>query len=1348
MSIKIKYLCLLCLILFTRHLGLTQSFIENPTVIKDNGLPSNTITAITKDNNGFIWIATPDGLSRWDGLKIKTFLPQRENTNSIPAGFRKKNTLLWDDNNKRLILGTIQGLSFYYTERDSFENYLVNIDNLNALHDFINAVYIDRQNTLWIATNSGFAKYNEKNKNFDNYIFSDKLPKNNVFSYKRINIIQDIKQDINNDSILWISNLGGLFSFNKYTENISYFYLENKSFSNILNQLRDILVHPNGNLYIKTWNADMVIFNTITHQYINHIGPYANRKKDYFENTVIPNTIKSKTQIFISSKSGIGTYNIETGQINIIKQFKNKAGHKILLDILYTDNQGIWCGSEYGLFFFKYSRGQIENYIINTKNYTRFYIPATIVENPNSNILYLGYKNSDGLHFFNMSNKKLDVSTYPLKYDSQYNIRDIITDSKNRHIAITRNGIYKINAITNRMSPYFNIKNIPDFTSIIQDNNNNIWVSGHQKGIQKVDLVHKKLISTIDWEKIYKHTKDKPHISKMICDKNDRIWFSDYISYGYYDIESGKVKLFEDNKTKMQVFCFAGFVNDTIWVGTSGWGLGYILPQDPDAGIHLDTLSNDKLNGNSIFSIEKDRKDRFWLLTNAGLEMLSSNRKKSLYYGINEGLWKYDDWTNRDPSFKGKLQVLSSGQIAIQYRRGLGLFYPDSLKVSENKFKVYLFSLKANNITIISDNLLNRNDIVYFKYNQDNIEINYSVLSTNSIQNFQLYHKLSSIDDEWVKSRTGIVSYANLAPGKYTMYLKAQNNAIIPMIDENSFEFVINPPWWATWWAYLLYFLFGITLFYLFHRYYYKRKFAQKENKRLRELDELKNRFYQNITHEFRTPLTVIKGLTNEVLNNINTSEKKKFSSMLHSIGRNSDRLMALVNQILDLAKIENKKLKLNFTCSDIIDLIKIVTESFHSLAKQKNIEFVYYNEIDELCMDFDKEKITIIISNLLSNAIKFTPEYGKIILHIKKESSKSGKDELIIKIKDSGIGISKEDKNRIFERFYQAKKPKEYSTEGTGIGLSIVKEYVKLMKGNINIESEIGKGSIFTIRLAINSISQKDNSISPKIIPENNKIDEFHIQKHNIKDVNNNILLIVEDNIDVANYIATCVDKNHKIIYAKDGEEGIIKAIEYIPDIIITDLMMPKKDGFELCEVLKNDIKTSHIPIIMLTARSMEEDKLKGYKVGADAYLIKPFNKNELNIRLEQLIKLRRKLQKKYNGTFSLPQKSESPEELFLSKLFLIIDKHISEINFKSANLASQIGLSESQLYRKIKSLTDKSTAIFIREYRLNKAASLLKTTNLTIAEIAYDTGFSDPAYFSKVFKLMFNITPGQFRN
>ena len=464
-------------------------------------------------------------------------------------------------------------------------------------------------------------------------------------------------------------------------------------------------------------------------------------------------------------------------------------------------------------------------------------------------------------------------------------------------------------------------------------------------------------------------------------------------------------------------------------------------------------------------------------------------------------------------------------------------------------------------------------------------------------------------------------------------------------------------------------------------------------------------------------------------------------------IERNSDGLLHLVNEMLDLAKIESGNMELNLVQADVIPFLKYVSESFNSLAEENNINLTIYSEIDKLIMDFDGDKLTSIISNLLSNAIKFTPDFGKIIVHINQVIEK-GNTYLFIKIKDNGIGISNDELPNIFNRFYQTDASTVRENEGTGIGLALTKELVELMKGTIKAKSILNKGSEFSLMIPVTRKSPSPKNVKTGNIAHTSLSNKLSIQTEQTIETDSELplVLIIEDNKDVAHYLKTCLEKKYKTIHAINGVLGIEMALEKIPDIIISDVMMPGKDGFEVCETLKSDERTDHIPIIILTAKATIEDRLTGLSHGADAYLAKPFNKEELFTRLDQLVLIRKKLiskiQKEGFNTL-LKKRTKNPKIQFLKKIERLIHEDISNSNFGSEALAKKLLVSESQVYRKIKAITGKSTAVYIRSIRLLYAKDLLINTNKTVSEVAYNVGFNDPSWFSRSFKNEFGFSP-----
>ena len=524
----------------------------------------------------------------------------------------------------------------------------------------------------------------------------------------------------------------------------------------------------------------------------------------------------------------------------------------------------------------------------------------------------------------------------------------------------------------------------------------------------------------------------------------------------------------------------------------------------------------------------------------------------------------------------------------------------------------------------------------------------------------------------------------------------------------------------------------------------------QAEN--LQELDKIKSVFFENISHEFRTPLTLILGPVKKMLSEENSAKyKKEFTRVI----KNAERLLNLINQILDLSKIETGNYKLSICNGDVAAFINSVAKSFYPAAEQKNIEYSLISKPENIPGYFDPDKLEKILTNLLSNAFKFTRDGGSISVEVTGKFEK----EVEIKIRDTGIGIPQDQIEKIFDRFYQVNRLSEEDTPGTGIGLALVKELIELHHGKISVDSTEGKGSqfMFTIPLA------KENYVSVNITGSSFDLTEYKLENYKLplesEPSNGNIdriyqdkeqiILVVEDNTDVRNFITENLAKNFRVLESGDGEEGWENALVSIPDLIISDIRMPKLDGIDLCKKLKFDERTSHIPVILLTAKAEEHDKLKGLNVGADDYITKPFDYNELNARINNLILQRTKLRKKFSSQITLQPKDisiTSADERFLNKVMDLIENNISDSSLNVKKLSDEIGMSRVQLFRKLKALTDQSVVDFIRSMRLKRALKLLENSSGNISEIAYNVGFNNPAYFSECFRKQFGKLPSEY--
>lgn len=701
-------------------------------------------------------------------------------------------------------------------------------------------------------------------------------------------------------------------------------------------------------------------------------------------------------------------------------------------------------------------------------------------------------------------------------------------------------------------------------------------------------------------------------------------------------------------------------------------------------------------------------------------------------------------------------------------------------------FPAAVRKLVSNGDSLVFDGLINPNQTEFeLPYRDNAIRFEYALPAFDDPDKTEYRFRMDGFDEKWSKwTQETQKDYTNLREGTYRFRVKGRN-IYREESAEGIFEFTILPPWYRSWWAYTLYIILAISGIYALLQWRTRQLKARTEEleaivlertqevrlqkdqlevqaEQLKELDREKSRFFTNISHEFRTPLTVILGM----VDTISGYEKAR-----KLIKRNSHNLLELINQILDLRKLESGKLEIEYIQGNIIQYLNYIAESFSSLADLKRIQLSFDTHIDELFMDYDIEKTLRIVSNLLSNAIKFTPAGGEVklrvrVLHAPKTESSvpfdsaqdkpqaiSLSDFLVLRVSDTGKGIPADKLPHVFDQFYQADNSSVREGEGTGIGLALTQELVTLLDGAISVDSEVGKGTTFMIQLPIRQTAPLAEDFKTPILSEPSvpEVEETTAtpstpaaRKEGMPTV-----LVTEDNADVVEYLLTCLN-DYEVLVAKDGQEGIETALEEIPDLIVSDVMMPRKNGFELLKTLKTDNRTSHIPIIMLTAKTDADSRISGFERGADAYLAKPFNKEELLIRIRKLIELRQLLQARYTSTSDLPPSEDRniiQEDAFILRLKEVLESNLTDEAFRVPELCKAMGMSRSQMHRKITALTGRSLTKYIRLLRLLKAKEFLKDPTLTMAEIGYMVGFNSPSYFTRCYVEEFGEVPSEGR-
>lgn len=783
--------------------------------------------------------------------------------------------------------------------------------------------------------------------------------------------------------------------------------------------------------------------------------------------------------------------------------------------------------------------------------------------------------------------------------------------------------------------------------------------------------------------------------------------------------------------------------NGQIWLSTQGDGLWQCQFESPrKLEVIRQWTTKDGLLSDVLFDLHMDKLERMWVVSQGGICRIDLKHEP----GAVECFDKRDGWIDEASAH---FSLLESGDSLLWAISKTSIVNFPLYNLTKNWIKPQAF---INRVEILNDEIdiyqystnpgdkhLLPQDLV-LTHNKNFLEFHYSTTSHTQVNKNKFRYKLEGVDQGWsIPTEKRDIFYPDLRPGFYTFRLRAANNDGL-WGDEVNFSFQVLSPLWWRWWAILAYIFALLWGIYKFYRFQLARQLTMVENKRLRELDQVKTNLYTNITHEFRTPLTVILGITKQLRKEV----KKVTQPKLTLIQRNSQQLFELINQMLDLSKLESGFMRLHPIQADIVAYLNYLVGSFTSYAEQKEIDLQFSSDLEQLSMDFDPKVVQQVLSNLLSNALKFTPAGGEIAVELSTKD-----DHFQLQVRDTGEGIAQEQLVHIFDRFHQVDTSTTKMHEGTGIGLALVKEWVDHMKGRISVQSESGLGSTFLLELPITNKA----TITNASIQEPGEMVEDSIKRSSsdTNPLNLPLVLLIEDNADVAQYLRLALEHRYQCIHAVDGQEGVEMAWAQIPDLIISDVMMPKLDGYEVCRLLKNDERSNHIPIILLTAKVDLADRIEGLTQGADAYLSKPFAEEELFIRMKKLLDLRKQLQQKYSQALIvdtvLEPKQEQLKDPFLEKVDFAILEHLEKDNFGSEDLAKVLFLSRSQLHRKIKALTGKSTSIYLRLIRLREAQKLLADTQLSISEIAYQVGFKSPVYFSQIYKETFGLPPSEQR-
>lgn len=1281
-----------------------------------HGLSNNQVNAIVKDERGFIWFGTMSGLNRYDGYGFKIFKHKAGDSTTINDDFVNQ---LVQGPQHMLWAQTPNGWNVFDPRTEQFSPRLENYT----------AIVPDKKGHYWFVS-PGTGIYKKDNDN------------NSTF-YKNTGNITALTAD--NAGFIWIAYEEGIiekrdtaYKLLKRT-NVLQQYGQNLDYRIFADADNDLWIYSTGKIrgvyYYNAQNDQL--------QPIRKDGTRVRLNNDIINGI----TQDDKGIIWIATDHG-GINLIDKKDFTVRYLLNNENEAKSLsqnsVNTIYKDDNGIvWLGTfKKGVNYFHESSLKFPlyqhpvNFVYNDVN--RF------VEDKKGN-LWIG-TNGGGLIYFD---RKKGTSTQYLHDASKTNslsnnvIVSLCIDKEDKLWIGTYYG--GLDCFDGKNFSHYKHDEKNPFSiaddrvwEIFEDSRQRLWIGTLTEGLELFDRKENKFIR-------YKRPGSlSNYISSIIEDKQGNIWVGTDLGIDVLDKHTGLFRHYEhieNNKNSLSHSTVNDMLEDGrggIWVATRD-GLNLYNPANRTFKTYR---TEDGLPDNTILTMLEDNNHHLWISTPNGISnvIVTGTGIQCKNYDEADGLQGRQ--FNENAAFKTR-----DGELLFGGANGFNLFSPSSLRENKAIPQLALTGLqifntpvkigeKYNGRVVLEKSITEISDLT-LKYNQNVFSIEFAALAYLNPNKIRYAYQLKGFNDEWLTAngKDRKATFTNLNPGEYTLLVRASNEDgkwSKPL----ALTIHILPPFWLTPFALITYvFLIIAALIYgrklILRRAKMKFQIEQErqEAQRLHELDMMKIKFFTNVSHEFRTPLSLIITPVEKMIGKAQPEEKQQFQ-LIH---RNARRLLNMVNQLLDFRKLEEQELKLNKTSGDIIRFLKELSWSFTDIAENKKISFSFHASQELLFTSFDQEKLERIMFNLLSNAFKFTPVGGMVAVNISTLEK-----TLQIKITDNGIGIPKDKQEKIFERFFQNEVPGSMVNQGSGIGLSITKEFVRLHGGDIRVESKVNEGSTFTVSLPITKVEED--------LPKQTE----QLYAPATRNKRKKSLLLVEDNDDFRFYIKDNLKEHYNIIEASNGKVGWQKALSEHPDLIVCDISMPEMNGIELCQKIRDDKRTSFIPLILLTALTGEEHQLEGLQTGASDYMTKPFNFEILLSKIKNLLSQQEQFKKTYQKQVQAQPveiPTASANDIFIQQILAIIEKNMSNPDFSVEELSREMFMSRGALYKKMFSLTGQTPIEFIRSIRLQRAGQLLEKGEMTVAEVAYEVGFNNPKYFSKYFKMTFNVLPSAYQ-
>jgi len=1364
------------------------------------GFSNTGVNDILEDHRGFLWMATWSGLAKYDGYSVKMYRQQPGNANGLKSN---KVTQLCEDSKGNLWAGTnYTGFYRYNRELDVFEQYCRNPEDMNSLsNDNVWAIFEDRGGTLWIGTERGLNRFRPETGQFIHY-------ENDPADSRSLShdFVYSISQSP--DGALWVGTEEGLnrlvrkggeeyfIRYNLAPEGASadVFLPHNFIYKIIPSRFDPHVLWACTSIGLKKVRFSSHDPTFLDVRFYGHDAG----KPHGLSHPFVPDALEEgASQVWVATYNGLNLLDAESGESRhfaYIKNDPNSLSNNVVMCLSKDRTGNLWVGMDKG----------VNKLNLNAKAFLS--IRPDEAGNTSSNMtclvpasgqrgLWAGSRGG-GLNFMptdgegNLGGPARNYRFAALKMPELAGfISGLLLDRDGwLWMATDGAGVIRVReaGIPARTGT---LRNFQQFTkgdklsdnyvmSLLQSATGDVWIGYWDKGLDRYDPATGTFHHYLMTRGRSVNFQDFPvvHLAETLEGGLPYLWLGTRgggVHKLRFDEKNNALELVQRFRSEdydegsLSSNFVNGFLIDRkgrLWVGTDS-GLNLL---DGRTGKFRSYFERDGLANAIIQSILEDEEGNIWVSTQQGISCLSfaADTMTVKNFDAYDGL--------QDNFFNDDAAAAAAGYLAFGGVNGLSIFRPEEIhpdtippKIAITDFRLFNEPVPIGKLedgrTILSKNI-SETEALQLSYRDQVVSFEFTGLYFGEPQKIRYAYQLEGFDPDWVYTGASqrIAHYTNLPYDDFTFKVKAANGDGL-WSEPVELRLCVSPPFWLTGWAYALYGLAGLGLFYFGLRmtrlraeFRHSLELERVEREKLEEVNRLKLQFFTNISHELRTPLTLIISPLEQLLQDPIDRKMHRLFTRMHF---NANRLLTMINQLLDIRKSEAGLLKLHVSEGDLAEFAREITASFKNLAKQRNIRLAFTAAPEEIPAWFDHDQLEKVLFNLLSNAFKFTNDGGQVTVGIRQPGP-----AVEIAVADTGVGIPAGQLDSIFERFYQVEKSKEWARKGgTGIGLSLAKMIVEKHHGKIEVESEEGKGATFRVSLPLGRdlfseeelkpMEEAANGLPAFALPEPAEELPAPPSENGVNPLNGSagkpLILLVEDNPDIRAYLRENLEAHYRISEASDGQEGLEKAVADPPELIIADIAMPRMDGIEMCGRVKSNINTSHIPVILLTARTSLVFKVDGLETGADDYVTKPFHMRLLAARIKNLINSRRALRERFAKNFDLSPSAlalNSLDEQLLSQIKLLVERHIDDGNFSVDQLASSLNMSRMQLYRKLKSLTGKSPNRIIRSFRLKRAAQLLETGQFNVSDVTYMVGYNDLKSFREQFKKEFGVCPSGY--